>query len=288
MTTTKPKRRRGLRITVAVAIVLVGLLVATDFVFAAIGEYQVSKKMRAELTLADDPSVTIHGFPFVLQAMRGDYEDIEVGASGIPIGTMRDLQVSAHLYDVKVPLSELVSGSAHSVVIDRVEGSVRISAADVNRAFNSTEVGQVLNISNLTIVPTPADTLVDPGAEPGAQAGEKPTPTPNQTTTGVKMAFFVNFAGKQVKVGMYGVLTLNGTTIQVQPTKLELADGVASLKLPEILQQQVTGALSKQLDLGKALPFTVTPTRVTVENNVFIVTGRATNVQLGSGRSGLG
>jgi LmeA-like phospholipid-binding len=285
MTTIKPKRRRGRRIVIAVVLALVGLMVAADFTFAAIGEYQVSKKMRSELKLADDPSVTIHGFPFVLQATRGDYQDIEVSASGIPIAdTMRDLQVSAHLYDVKVPLSELVSGSAHSVVIDRVEGQVKISAADVNRAFNSTDVGTVLNVTNLTIVPASADTLVDPGADPGAAGA----PVGPETRKGVKMAFFISVGNKQLKVSAYGVLALSGTEIQVQPTRLELADGVTTLKLPDFIQTQVMSALSTKLNLGKALPFAVMPTDVIVDNNAFIVIGKATNVQLGSGKSGLG
>ncbi|MBV8931592.1 MAG: DUF2993 domain-containing protein [Kutzneria sp.] len=281
MSTIKPRRRRGRRIAIAVVIVLVGLLVATDFTFAAIAEYQVSKKMRTELKLEDDPSVTIHGFPFVLQALRGDYQDIEVGADGIPIGdTVRDLRVNAHLYDVKVPLSELVSGSARSVVIDRVEGQVKISAADVNRVFDSTDAGKVAGVSNLTIAPAPQDPQVDPGADPA-------TP-PSDTSTGVKMAFSVDFAGRQLQISAYGVLTLNGTQIQVQPTKLELTDGVTAVKVPDALQSVVMSMLSKELDLGRALPFTVVPTKVLVDNNAFVVIGRATNVQLSSGRSGLG
>jgi len=272
-------------VLVAVLLVLAALLVAADFTFAAIGEYQVSKKMRTELKLADDPSVTIHGFPFMLQAARGDYQDIEIEANGIPIGdTLRDLQVKAHLYDVKVPLSELVSGSAHSVLISQVEGQVQITAADVNRAFNATDVGQALGVSNLTIGPTSPDTLYD-----------TPTPTPTPTTSpysdtsvGVRLAFSVTVAGHPLKINAFGLLGLSGTKIQVQPTRLELVDGVTALKVPEAFQQPIIAALSTELDLGKALPFTVVPTKVGVDNNAFTVSGKATNVQLGSGRSGLG
>jgi hypothetical protein len=284
-TTTRPRRGRRWKILVALLLVLAALLVAADFTFAAIGEYQVSKKMRTELKLADDPSVTIHGFPFMLQAARGDYQDIEIEANGIPIGdTLRDLQVNAHLYDVKVPLSELVSGSAHSVLISQVEGQVKISAADVNRAFNATDVGQALQVSNLTIGPTPPDTLYD-------TPPTTPTPTTNpytDTSVGVRLSFSINVAGRPLKINAYGLLGLSGTKIQVQPTRLELVDGVTTLKVPDTLQQPIFAALSTELDLGKALPFTVVPTKVGVDSNAFSVSGKATNVQLGSGRSGLG
>jgi len=286
-TTTRPRRGRRWKILVAVLLVLAAMLVAADFAFAAVGEYQVSKKMRTELKLTDDPSVTIHGFPFMLQAARGDYQDIEIEANGIPIGdTLRDLQVSAHLYDVKVPLSELVSGSAHSVLINQVEGQVKISAADVNRAFDATDVGQALGVSNLTIGPTPPDTLYDTPT---------PTPTPTPTTSpytdtsvGVRLSFNITVAGQPLKINAYGLLGLSGTKIQVQPTRLELVDGVTTLKVPGSVQQPIFAALSTELDLGKALPFTVVPTKVGVDSNAFSVSGKATNVQLGSGRSGLG
>ena len=283
-TVTGPRRGRKVKILVASLIVLVAVAVAADFTFAAIGEYQVSKKMRTELKLADDPSVTIHGFPFMLQAARGDYQDIEIEANGIPIGdVLRELQVNAHLYDVKVPLSELVSGSAHSVLISQVEGQVKISAADVNRAFNATDIGQALQVSNLTISPASPDTLYDTTPTPTT-----PLPAYTDTSVGVRLSFSITVAGKQLKINAYGLLGLSGTKIQVQPTKLELVDGVTTLKVPDALQQPVFAALSTQLDLGKALPFTVVPTKVGVDSNAFIVSGKATNVQLGSGRSGLG
>ena len=285
-TATRPRRGRRWKVLVAVLLVLAALLVAADFTFAAIGEYQVSKKMRTELKLADDPSVTIHGFPFMLQAARGDYQDIEIEANGIPIGdTLRDLKVNAHLYDVKVPLSELVSGSAHSVLISQVEGQVKISAADVNRAFDATDVGQALGVSNLTIGPTSPDTLYDTTPTPS------PTPTTSpytDTSVGVRLSFNVTVAGHPLKINAFGLLGLSGTKIQVQPTRLELVDGVTALKVPETFQQPIIAALSTELDLGKALPFTVVPTKVSVDSNAFAVSGKATNVQLGSGRSGIG
>jgi hypothetical protein len=283
-TTTRPRRGRRWKILVAVLLVLAALLVAADFTFAAAAEYQVSKKMRTELKLADDPSVTIHGFPFMLQAARGDYQDIEIEANGIPIGdTLRDLEVKADLYDVKVPLSELVSGSAHSVLISQVEGQVKISAADVNRAFDATDVGQALGVSNLTIAPSSPDTLYDTTPAPTT------TPAPyTDTSVGVRLSFSITVAGQPLKINAYGLLGLSGTKIQVQPTRLELVDGVTTLKVPDSVRQAVFTALSTELDLGKALPFTVVPTKVGVDSNAFTVSGKATNVQLGSGRSGLG
>ncbi|HEY0805537.1 MAG TPA: DUF2993 domain-containing protein, partial [Pseudonocardiaceae bacterium] len=73
-----------MKITVIVVVVLASLLVGADYGLAAAAEYQVSKKMRTNLNLANDPSVNIHGFPFITQALAGDYQDITVNATGVP------------------------------------------------------------------------------------------------------------------------------------------------------------------------------------------------------------
>ena len=115
------------------------------------------------------------------------------------------------------------------------------------------------------------------------------TPAPyTDTSVGVRLSFSITVAGQPLKINAYGLLGLSGTKIQVQPTRLELVDGVTTLKVPDSVRQAVFTALSTELDLGKALPFTVVPTKVGVDSNAFTVSGKATNVQLGSGRSGLG
>ena len=70
------------RLVVAV-LVIVGVLVAVDFAAAALAESAVSREMRQELGLADDPSVNINGFPFLTQAASGHYSSIDVDAQHI-------------------------------------------------------------------------------------------------------------------------------------------------------------------------------------------------------------
>jgi len=61
-------------------LVLVGLLVAADFGAAASAESAVSRQMREQLGLVDDPSVRINGFPFLTQAAAGRYRSVDVSA----------------------------------------------------------------------------------------------------------------------------------------------------------------------------------------------------------------
>jgi hypothetical protein len=70
------------RIILAI-VVVAGLLVAADFGFAALAEHRVSQQAREELDLEDDPSVTVHGFPFTTQALAGDYGHIEISVESL-------------------------------------------------------------------------------------------------------------------------------------------------------------------------------------------------------------
>src|SRR2546429_9487511 len=87
---TAPKRRSKTirRLVIALAILL-GLVVVADFVTAAIFEHEVSKRARSKFGLADDPSVRVHGFSFLLQAFSGEYDHVTVDAKGVPVrGTL--------------------------------------------------------------------------------------------------------------------------------------------------------------------------------------------------------
>src|SRR6266516_959807 len=70
------------RVLVAAGILVV-LLVILDRVAVVVAERAVAKQIRAELALKQTPSVSIHGFPFLQQAVTVRYDDL-AQASGIP------------------------------------------------------------------------------------------------------------------------------------------------------------------------------------------------------------
>ena len=126
------KRSRRGKFLVITLIVLGLLLVAADFALAAAGEYQIAQRMREKLQLDEDPSVRINGFPFMLQAVRGDYRHVQIEATGVPIKDeragvdLRDLDIKADLRHTRVELSDLLAGNVSKATIDEVEGSVKI------------------------------------------------------------------------------------------------------------------------------------------------------------------
>lgn len=270
--------KKSLKISIIVSVVLVGVLVGADYGLAAAGEYQVSKRVRAQLNLANDPSVTIHGFPFITQAIGGDYTDISINATGVPAkDTLRDLEIDADLHHVRVKLSDLLSGKVSSVPVDEVDGQVKVKASDI---------GRLLSLPDLTIDPVSLDTIYGVGAqakqdEQDQAAHDGSTPTMH-TTTGAQMSATIDIAGLQTKVTAFGVISLTNGAVQITPKKLQLTNGAVAAQIPENLLQSFLHVFSYSLSPNRLpLPFSVVVTGIDVTNGAIVVRGTSHNVVLG-------
>ena len=260
----KKKSRRGKFLIIAV-LVLGVLLVAADFALAAAGEYQIAQRMREKLQLNEDPSVRINGFPFILQAIRGDYTHVRIDAYGVPIKDeqqgvdLRDLDIGADLRHTRVELADLLAGNVSKATIDTVEGSVRIKAPDLNRLAN-----QVTPFDKLSIEPdnraAATQTPVDPKAP--------------KTTAAIKLSGQTNVAGKVITLTAYGQIALVSGAIQINIDDIELDDASLKQIIPQLRQ-----ALAIKIDPG-TLPFNATPTAVEVESGSFKLSGQIADVPL--------
>lgn len=271
--------KKPLKITLITVVVLAGVLVAADYGLAAAAEYQVSKKMKQELNLASDPSVDIHGFPFITQALAGDYSDISVNATGVPIGnTLRDLEIDADLHHVRVPLSQILSGNVSSAKVDEVDGQVQIKASDI---------GRLLGLPDLTITPVSLDTVEGVGAqdaETEREQQQQPGVTdPLAQRAGIELTATIDLAGENTQVNAFGIISLSGGAVQIQPKKLQLTNGVVSGTLPDSLLQGFLGKFATSLSSNDLpLPFKVQVGGVQVQSGALVVQGKADNVVLSS------
>ncbi|SHE52597.1 LmeA family phospholipid-binding protein [Streptoalloteichus hindustanus] len=246
-------------------LVLLGLLVAADFGAAAFAEYQLSKKLRAELKLTDDPDVRVNGFPFLTQALAGDYREIEIRANRVAFGQFRDLGLVATARHVRAPLSGLASGSAR-VVVDEVDGQLEVRANDI---------GRMIEIPDLRIEPAPEEVAAVAGAAGKPPAGDR-------TTAGVRLTGSTELAGQKIRATVTGVLTLLDNQIQVTPRETKIDAGGGAFSLPEAMKRQVLKTFTFRLDPG-GLPLNAQPTEVAAQNGALVIRGKATNVTLGGG-----
>lgn len=270
--------KRPLKITIISVLVLAGVLVAADYGLAAAAEYQVSKRMRTQLNLASDPSVYIHGFPFITQAIGGDYSDISIQAQGVPAKDLRDLEIDADLHNVRIRLSDLLAGNVSQLRVDEVDGQVQIKSGDI---------GRLLGLPDLQINPVSLDTVLGVGAQNAADEQAKredPGATnPMDAQTGVQLTATINIAGEQTQVNAFGVISASQGAVLITPKKLQLTNGLVSGQLPDSLLQTFAHDFSTTLSSANLpLPFAVQATGVNVVSGAIVVQGKADNVQLTS------
>jgi hypothetical protein len=279
--TTVPRRRRSktIRRLVIALVVLVGLLVAADFITAAIFEHEVSKRARAKFGLADDPSVRVGGFSFLLQAFSGEYDHVTVDAKGVPVrDTLKDVEVNAELFGVHAPLGDVISGSLKGLPVNEIQGQVKIKTSDVNRAIAAQKAPVFKTFTRLTIDPVSLKSATSESNEEFGQDTDAP-PDVEGTTAGVRMCGTADIAQQSTDICVFGVIQLTGNKIGFVPHRLDVRNALTTGKLPATLQSQVLENFRITLDPG-GLPFEVTPTAVQVVPGELVVKGKARDVVL--------
>lgn len=276
----KRRGRRTRRIIVSL-VVLVGLLVAADFGLAAYAEHTVSQKAREQLKLTDDPSVTVHGFPFTTQAIGGDYGHLTLSASGVPIEALKDVAVNAELYDVRAPLSDLVNGNTKAINIGRLDAQVTIKASDINKVDPLTKIEDLrIEPSSIEYVQTGQDATTGTDATNRQNSEAK-----DKSKAGIRLSGNVQIAGQQIEVFCFAMIELHGTSIDIVPTRLQYGNDQQTTVVPQAVQKALLPNFKASIDTG-SLPFKVTPTAVVVNSGSVTLKGEAENVNFSGATSG--
>lgn len=101
----------------ATVTVLAVLLVIADRVAVRVAQSQVSAQIKTSQRLDAAPHVTIRGFPFLTQALGGEYGDIDVVGTGLVRGSIKVERVEANLRGVKISLADALGGSIGAVPV---------------------------------------------------------------------------------------------------------------------------------------------------------------------------
>jgi len=258
-------------------LVLAGLVVAVDFGAATAVEYQMSEQLRSELELDAGPSVRINGFPFLTQAVSGNYSEIDMQASGLAVGPLTDVGVEATLHDVTAPLAQVTSGML---------GSARAAAVDGRLRIRDTDLGRAIGIEDLRLQPA-SDEEVDESLG-SAAVSESDDESEDDRRAAVRMVATTDVTGQPVEVVVIGLLELADGMIRVTPTDVRFAtDAAGEESLPALVREPLLAVLTTEVDPG-GLPFAVTPTAVSVETGSLLVEGTAQDVSLGQAGADIG
>ena len=133
-----------MRRALIIVAVIIGLLVVADRLAVVAAQNVVASRIEADQGLSQRPSVTIHGFPFLTQALSGRYGRVTLRVQGLHERTVPIQRLTVDLHGVHVPLGSVISQHLSRVPIDRATATLLLSYADINGYLGG---GQHLSVS---------------------------------------------------------------------------------------------------------------------------------------------
>jgi hypothetical protein len=253
-------RVRALAIGIAVTlVVLAGGAVAADFGTAIYAEYRFSRTVRTEAKLDFDPAVAILGFPFIPQAVRHRYREVEIKAALVERPVLGKATLEATFHDLDLSEASWLVRPRALLPVGKLESRIII---------DSVHLGRYMHITDLTVDSPPRDANDATGGT---------TESGISSSVGLIFTGTPKSAGFDQKVSVSVDLSMAGpanTTLVVRATGITTRPGTAKRDVPENKLSAVLAAFSTSLPDQK-LPFGVAPTREGARGSDVIIEGIA-------------
>lgn len=250
-------RVRKLVIGVAATLtVLIVAAVGVDFGAAIYAEYRLARSLRTANQLNWDPTAAILGFPFLTQAARHHYDEIELRAYGVEHPVVGKVSLEATLHDIDPLDGSWLIGPDATLRVGMVESRILI---------DSTHVGRHLGITDL-LVEAPEPESEDDTTESGISVphGVVFTGTPRQVGLSERVSISVD-------------LSLTGpdrSTLVITATHVLTGPGTADTEVPEDKLAAVLAAFSGTIP-DQRLPFAPAPTAYGARGSDLVIEGIA-------------
>jgi len=124
-----------LRRLIVVVIVLGLLLAGADFGLKALGEYWVARELRGKLGLAENPAVSLEGFPFIPHLISGRFNLVRIRSERNSVKGVSVEAVRLDLRDVRFSPRQLVVGTDATIRGEEGDGRLTITGEGVTQAL---------------------------------------------------------------------------------------------------------------------------------------------------------
>lgn len=245
VTAVRRRRRRRVRIVLEALVLAVGVLLlgwGADRLARAGAESLLERNIQQVTGVAELPQVRLADGLVLHQAIRGAYGQAEVSVRGIRSGPLEIEQVQAQLYDVRLPLEDLLLRDIRRVGIGHSSDLVTLRLDDLNSYFEAT--------------------------------GRQVRLTSNAADEVQLTGFFV-VLGQTVRVTGPVELTVDGSLLRVTPRDVDTGDVSLSPARRVLLDQRLN--LTVPLD---TLPFGYQLTDVVVDDQRLRLTAEGTVILL--------
>lgn len=242
----------------AIAVVAGGI----DFGTSVYAEYRLSRAVRQAADLGSDPFVAILGFPFIPQARRDHYNELEIKASAVdqPLIGKAMLEATMHSVDLS-QASWLVKPDAR-IPVGRLESRIII---------DTVHLGRYLGIRDLMVEAPPAETNDATGGT---------------TESGISDSHGLVFTGTPRSAGFTHQVSVavdlsmaDASTLVFTPTGILVGPDTANRDVPDDQRAAVLKAFSGRLP-QQTLPFGLAPTSQGARGSDVIIEGITDDVTI--------
>ncbi len=241
---------------VAVLTVLLGA-VGVDFGTAIVAEYRLSRAVRTANDLHWDPSVAILGFPFIPQAMRHHYRELEIKATGVEQPHVGEASLEATMHDIDLTHTSWLIGPDAVLPLGKLESRIII---------DSSHLGAFMNMKDLIVE---------------APSRETNDATGGTTESGISDSHGLVFTGTPTAAGFHERVSVSvdlttagpdHTTLVMTPTGVLTGPNTADQEVPDDKRDAVLNAFRAELP-DQRLPFGLAPTSQGARGSDVIIEG---------------
>lgn len=135
-------------VAVAVAVLVLGAI-GVDYGTSIYAEYRLSSSVRKAANLGSDPFVAILAFPFIPQAMRHHYSELEIKANAVNQPTVGEATLEATMYSIDLTYASWLISPDAKLAVGKLESRI---------ILDSMHLGRYMGISDLMVEAPPQET----------------------------------------------------------------------------------------------------------------------------------
>ncbi|BAX94482.1 mannan chain length control protein LmeA [Mycobacterium shigaense] len=246
-----------------VAVIVIGA-VGVDYGASIYAEYRLSSTVRKVADLGSDPFVAIVAFPFLPQAMRGHYNQVEIKANAVDHTMVGKATLEATMYSVDLTYASWLIRPDARLPVGKLESRIII---------DSTHLARYIGITDLMVE---------------APAKETNTATGGVTASGISDSHGLVFSGtphvagfdRRVSISVdLSIAPEDPETLVFTPTGVLTGPDTANQTVPDDKRDAVLHAFSARLP-NQRLPFGLAPHTVGARGSDVIIEGIATGVTI--------
>ncbi len=225
-------------------------------------EYRLSRHVRSAAGLTFDPWVAILGFPFIPQALRHRYDELEIKSAGTEHPVVGSVTLEATMHDI---------GLTDASWLMRPDADLPMRMLESRIIIDSRRVGAFVGIKDLNVQ---------------APAEEADDATGGTTESGISGSNGLILSGTPTKAGFDKRVSVtvdlstagpDETTLVITPTAVVTGPNTADQDVPGEKRAAVLGAFSASIP-GQRLPFGLAPTSKGARGSDLIIEGIAEDI----------